>query len=187
MNISNIHILINKYWNCETTLQEEQELQEFFSGENVPADLQQYIPLFSYIKEERTVTTNSNFISNLFNSIENQQEKSSSSKKQYITIRIFAPLLRIAASVLLIFGLGVSIFFVSRQNNKPHFVDTYHDPSAAIKDATFALQKLSDAIRISEMASIQTIQIIDELEIDWYSLDSLNNVIESKDTVKISE
>ncbi len=38
------------------------------------------------------------------------------------------PLLRIAASVLLLVGLGTGLFFITRQNNKPHFTEKFEDP-----------------------------------------------------------
>ncbi|MDD3780655.1 MAG: hypothetical protein PHX26_11475, partial [Proteiniphilum sp.] len=83
------------------------------------------------------------------------------------------PLLRIAASLLLIVGMGISIFFITRQHNKPWFVETYDDPQAAIKDATYALQVLSHALQTTEEASLQTIRVIDDLNINWMALDSL--------------
>ena len=28
--------LLRKYWNCETSLEEEKQLREYFGGENIP-------------------------------------------------------------------------------------------------------------------------------------------------------
>jgi len=103
--------------------------------------------------------------------------------QKYITIRIFAPLLRVAASVLLIVGLGVSIFFITRENNKPGFVETYDDPNAAIKDASSALEVLSYALQKTEEASLQTLRTIDDLDIDWSALDSLSSTASGNDTL----
>lgn len=176
MNNNHIYKLLEKYWNCETSVQEEKELQYFFSNSEIPEDLLQYSSLFTFINKEQTISISKDFEDNLLKAIEQNEKNESQSSKKYITIKIFTPLLRVAASILLIFGLGISIFFVVRQNNKPKFVETYQDPNAAIKHATFALQKLSDAIRLSETASMQTIQVIDELNIDWHLLDSLANI-----------
>lgn len=176
MNNNHIYKLLEKYWNCETSVQEEKELQYFFSISEIPEDLLQYSSLFTFINKEQTISISKDFEDNLLKAIEQNEKNESQSSKKYITIKIFTPLLRVAASILLIFGLGISIFFVVRQNNKPKFVETYQDPNAAIKHATFALQKLSDAIRLSETASMQTIQVIDELNIDWQLLDSLANI-----------
>jgi hypothetical protein len=97
-------------------------------------------------------------------------------KERYVTIRIFRPLLRIAVSVLLVMGVGVSFYFISKQDNRPHFVETFKDPDAAMQQAVFALEKLSHALQKSETASVETIRLIDELDIDWVAIDSLNKI-----------
>lgn len=180
MNNEYIHTLLNKYWNCETSVEEEQELRDFFLGANVPPELTPYIPLFIYLDEEQSVVPSSDFDAKLKAAIQQ-----ASREKRYITIRIFTPALRIAASLLLVIGLGISLYFISKQYNEPYFAETYHDPNAAMKEATYALIKISDALQMSEAASIQTIQYIDELDIDWSSLDSLNN--EPKEAVEIGK
>lgn len=164
-----IEELLARYWECQTTLAEEQELRDFFSGNRVPASLQQVAPLFSYVNDEQSVTLSKDFDERLKAAMEQVKEEN----KKYITIRIFTPLLRIAASLLLIVGLGISIFFITRQNNNPWFVETYDDPHAAIKDATYALEVLSLALQTSQEASLQTIREINDLSINWSTLDSL--------------
>jgi hypothetical protein len=54
MDYSKISGLVNKYWEGETTLEEEILLREFFSThtELLPADLQEAAPLFLYFKDE---------------------------------------------------------------------------------------------------------------------------------------
>ena len=170
--------LLQTYWNCETTVAEEQELRDFFSQDDLPAAWQPYASLFTYIREEQAVTLSDGFDERL----KAAMDKETNVTKKYITIRIFAPLLRVAASVLLIAGLGVSIFFISRENNKPWFVETYDDPNAAIKDATYALEVLSHALQTTEEASMQTIRFIDDLGIDWSALDSLDLYDEGNDS-----
>lgn len=168
-NNGHIDTLLERYWNCETTLSEEQELRDFFSQNNLPAAWQPYAPLFAYTRGEQSVSLSEGFDERL----KKAMEKEKAGNKEYITIRIFAPLLRVAASLLLIVGLGISIFFITRQNNNPWFVETYDDPNAAIKDASYALEKLSHALQTTEEASLETIRVIDDLDIDWSALDSL--------------
>ena len=164
-----IQEILTRYWNCQTTLAEEQELRDFFSGSRVPASMQHYVPLFSYINDEQSVTLSATFDKRL----QAAMDQMSGATKKNITIPIFTPLLRIAASLLLIIGLGISIFFITRQNNNPWFVETYDDPHAAIKDATYALEVLSHALKTTEEASLQTFREIDDLNIDWSALDSI--------------
>lgn len=168
MNSDPIYRLLQKYWNCETSPKEEQQLRDYFLENDLPEELTHLKPLFTYVNEEQSAVPGSNFNARLKASI-----RASSRNRRYITIRVFTPMLRVAVSLLLVVGLTLSIYFVSKQYNKPIFAETYHDPNAAIKDATYALMKISDALQASEEASLQTLHYIDELEIDWISLDSL--------------
>ena len=168
MNRERIHYLLEKYWNCETSVQEEKELQVLFSEGDVPEEFKQFVPLFTYIRDEQSVSLSDGFDERVGSLPENEGEK------HYITIRIFRPLLRIAVSVLLVIGLGISFYFISKQDNRPHFVETFQDPNAAMQQATFALEKLSHALQKIETVSVETIQLIDDLDIDWAAIDSLN-------------
>lgn len=52
MDYKYINQLLERYWRCETTLEEEDILRAFFSQEKIPADLKRYQPLFSYQQKE---------------------------------------------------------------------------------------------------------------------------------------
>ena len=51
MDYKYIEQLLERYWNCQTTLEEERILRSFFSQEDVPAQLLQYKDLFDCEKE----------------------------------------------------------------------------------------------------------------------------------------
>jgi hypothetical protein len=46
--------LLDKYFEGNTSLQEEQDLRNYFSSKTVDKDLSKYAPLFQYFKTERT-------------------------------------------------------------------------------------------------------------------------------------
>lgn len=48
MDYKYIEQLLERYWQCETTLEEEKILRTFFSQENVPVRLMPYKDLFTY-------------------------------------------------------------------------------------------------------------------------------------------
>lgn len=52
MDYKYIEQLMERYWQCETTLQEENILRSFFSQEEVPASLASYKALFSSSEPE---------------------------------------------------------------------------------------------------------------------------------------
>ena len=47
MDYKYIEQLLERYWQCETSLEEESELRSFFSEEEVPAHLLRYKELFN--------------------------------------------------------------------------------------------------------------------------------------------
>lgn len=53
MDYKYIDQLLERYWRCETTLEEEDILRVFFSQDNVPVELSRYKALFRYGESER--------------------------------------------------------------------------------------------------------------------------------------
>lgn len=53
MNYQYIEQLLERYWQCETTVEEEKILRTFFSQKDVPAALLPYKDLFTYEQKER--------------------------------------------------------------------------------------------------------------------------------------
>jgi len=47
MELANVEKLLDRYFEGETTLKEEQALREYFKGENIPAHLAPYTALFN--------------------------------------------------------------------------------------------------------------------------------------------
>lgn len=56
MELANIEKLVDKYLDAETTLQEEQILQEYFTSSNVAPHLEEYSMLFGYFKQSKDET-----------------------------------------------------------------------------------------------------------------------------------
>lgn len=53
MDYKYIEQLLESYWQCETSLEEEQILRTFFSQKEVPVSLLHYRDLFAYQQEEK--------------------------------------------------------------------------------------------------------------------------------------
>ncbi|MCX6281986.1 MAG: hypothetical protein NTU51_08480 [Bacteroidetes bacterium] len=58
MNTKEIEELLEKYYEGETSLAEENSLKEFFSGDDIPGHLLVHKPLFRFLKEEATKSMN---------------------------------------------------------------------------------------------------------------------------------
>lgn len=174
--------LLNKYWNCETNLAEEQELRRLFAEEELPEELQRYAPLFSYIEEEHAPRLSAGFEQRLQESL---RKADTAVVPQHMPRR--TRLMRIAASILLLVGMGVSLYFITRQQNNPQYAESGKADSEVWEQATDALEKLADALRLSEEASRQTLRQINEMEIDWELIDSLNSETTPGETDPYSE
>lgn len=167
MEIEQIDKLLGKYWNCETSLEEEQLLQQFFLENEVPDNYKDVAPLFHYKHNGQKEKLSASFDERLNHKIETRQKK-------YITIKLFAPALKIAGMIAIILALGLSGLVWINSTKKQHFAETYNDPFAAYKEATLALDKLSLALQKGEKVSLETLVQLNELNVDWDFIDSLN-------------
>ena len=61
MNQQNIKILLEKYFEGETNLQEEAQLARYFQQENIAEDLVQYKPLFQFYDQQKNITLSEEF------------------------------------------------------------------------------------------------------------------------------
>jgi len=56
-NLDNIDDLLSKYWNAETSLNEEKILKAYFSGNDVTSEHKEYVPLFSFYDNASQLST----------------------------------------------------------------------------------------------------------------------------------
>ncbi|MDR0295424.1 MAG: hypothetical protein LBH91_04440 [Prevotellaceae bacterium] len=111
-NYKYIEELLDKYWTCETNLEEETILREFFSQEQeLPAHLQQYRHLFIYLQEEQEIKLSADFEAQLLEKITAQPRTPHFvSRTSYRTSFFF----KIAAGLLLLLSIG----FFAQQHQK---------------------------------------------------------------------
>ena len=58
MDSKNMEDLLKKYWACETTLEEEKQLREYFGGNNIPDQWKDTAALFRYFEETKKKSLN---------------------------------------------------------------------------------------------------------------------------------
>ena len=100
MDYKYIEQLLERYWQCETTLQEEAILRSFFSQDDVPAELLQYKTLFTQPKAELGDDFDARILAMV-----GQQSAEPKAKVISFTSRLM-PLFRAAAVVAIILTLG---------------------------------------------------------------------------------
>ena len=139
MDYKYIEQLLERYWHCETSLQEEKILRTFFSQENVPVGLVSYKDLFIYEHSEKdTVKLNDDFDKKILSIINEKPVKAC-----IITIhQRFMPLFKAAAIVAIILTLGNAIQNTFTENttqnvsNTARINKTQEGPSVAKADST---------------------------------------------------
>ena len=102
MDSKYIEQLLKRYWQCETSLEEEAQLRAFFSGSDVPAHLLRYKELFVYGQLQQEVRLDEDFDARVLAEIEAPVVKA---KRLTLAAR-FIPLFKAAAVVAVILSLG---------------------------------------------------------------------------------
>ena len=69
MEQTRIAALLEKYWQAETTVEEEKQLAEYFSQPTIPAEWEPLRHVFAYFVEEAKITTGADFESRLLERI----------------------------------------------------------------------------------------------------------------------
>jgi len=99
--------LLDKYFEGETSCEEERELRRFFTEEEVPEHLQTYRPLFVYLDKEATSMAGKEATSTITPEEKQKEQPSGKSSRLY---RMFYTVSGIAAGLLLLLGVAKIIF-----------------------------------------------------------------------------
>jgi hypothetical protein len=147
--------LLEKYWNCETSIEEEQYLKTYFSGNDIPEELQKYRALFVWEKRKGQETGS-------------KKLKTGFEKR---TVIHFYPVIRFAASVLLVLSAGIGIYTHYQQEKfmDQIFSETYSDPEDALRETENVIEKVSAVLNLAKD--------IEEAKLDSLKTNSTNDII----------
>lgn len=146
MELLKIEKLLQKYFDGETSINEEKELTNYFLSENVAEHLMQYKVMFAYYKKEQNLSYNKTFIKNSNN-----------------TKRIW---LSVAASVALVLGFCTYYSLTEVATSSNNALGTYENPEIAFRETQRALAMLSNNVNVG----IESVQYIDEFETSKYKI-----------------
>lgn len=139
MEFDRMEALLEKYFEGETSIAEENELKEYFSSSNVAPDFEQYRPLFGYFTEAR--------------------EQKFTNNVSLISKKPKALWLSIAASVVVLIGVGAYTYFNSMETEKASKeLGTYDDPEEAFEATQKALAMLSTNVNVG-VGGVQYLQV----------------------------
>jgi len=149
MTSEQIKQLLEKYWAGSTSLEEERALKTFFSGNAIPEELKKYQPLFLWKTGQMQLKVN---------------RKLKTGIKKPVNFQWYS-FLKIAASVLLIFTLGIGLYTHYQQEKQMDkiFSETYSNPEDALKETKNVIGKISSALNLAKNRQAE-LQKIDSLE-----------------------
>lgn len=135
MELKEIEILLDKYFDAETSIAEENQLKMYFSSPDVAPHLEQYRPMFGYFAQtgkqrfEKTIPLKS--------------------EKRYVGW------LSVAASVVIAVGVFT---FINKEPQED--LGTFDDPEVALKETQKALTMLS----VNVNKGVNSINYLEEYE-----------------------
>ena len=107
MDYKYINQLLERYWKCETSLEEEEILRTFFSQDELPAELKPYKSLFTYeLSEAKNETLGEDFDQKMMALIEAEYTKEPNKAKVVSLTERLKPLFKAAAVVAIFLTLG---------------------------------------------------------------------------------
>ncbi|WP_276372979.1 hypothetical protein [Chryseolinea sp. H1M3-3] len=134
--------LLKKYWNCETTLEEEKQLREFFGANHIPDQLKDTAALFRYFEEAKKKSLNDV-------AFEGQVLRKVNPSRGKVAKLIYNTM-RIAAGLAVVIAATWFIRNEIRDTTPQAVVDTYNDPKLAFEETKKALLMISKSFGTAE-------------------------------------
>lgn len=131
MRVEEIEKLLAEYYEGNTTEQQESVLRKYFETQEVPEHLRKEQILFLSFSEKRKMETSTGLEDKLIRMIDEKENEEKRFFRRNKTKRNWKWIGSIAASLLLLFGLGYGIS--SYRNNVEEPQDTFNDPQEAYK------------------------------------------------------
>jgi hypothetical protein len=137
MELKEIKKLLDKFYEGETSLEEEHLLRNFFKNSPVPDDLAADKELFTQMyQEQQNVPENVDLVQKLHRTIDNHVKRENKTRR----LNIFYKVSSVAAGIAIIV---VSYLVIVQNNKKPLANDTYEDPKVAYEQVKRTLLYIS--------------------------------------------
>lgn len=163
MDSKKLEELLQKYWDCETSLEEEQQLREYFRSEKVPEQMKEAASLFHYFEQQKNNSVNEQFDKTLLGQLKKPKARPTGASGRGKVTNLVQTSLRIAAGVAV---LVVAVFFVRQEIRKTDAVameDTYDDPQKALEETKKALMMISKGFGRAEQQA-KKINLLNEAQ-----------------------
>lgn len=143
MDSKRIEELLKKYWECETSLEEEQMLVDYFNSGAVPEQFKEASSLFQYFQHQKKKSlSDSSFDGYAFT-----KSKGENSNRR---VGWVYNSLRIAAGIIVLMTAIWLVRSEIRETIPQEMVDTYDDPQLAFEETKKALLIISKSFGTAE-------------------------------------
>lgn len=150
MDYKHIERLLERYWECRTSPQEEAVLRAFFASDEVPSHLLPDRDLFLYQLVQQEVGIGEGFEERML-----QQINAPAVKARRITL--FSKILPLCRAAAVVFGILFLSNAIQRSFSvgeiREYDTDTFDDPAVAYEEVTNVLMMLSEEINKSAVAT----------------------------------
>jgi len=143
MDFKDKEALLEKYWKCETTLEEEKQLREYFGGNDIPDQWKDTASLFRYFEEAKKKSLNDL-------AFEGQVMRKVDSPKKSKMAKLVYNAMRIAAGLAVVIAATWFVRREVRETIPQEVVDTYDDPKLAFEETKKALLMISKSFGTAE-------------------------------------
>lgn len=155
MDYKYIEQLLDCYFDCQTTLQEEQILRSFFAQEEVPAHLAQYASLFKYEASAKEEMLGEEFDQRIMARIATDGKPQRHIIRK--STRLFAPFFKAAAVVAMALTIGnAADSAIGEHEAEEHAGAVAIDPYIKTSD-------VQQAIRIKDVSKAETKAVNDSI------------------------
>ncbi|MEE9439364.1 MAG: hypothetical protein V3V14_10220 [Saprospiraceae bacterium] len=158
LDYNNIDNLLDKYFNAETSLEEENTLKLYFSSNNIKDKHKTYLPMFQFLKQQSSVSSNTNIAKTIDRHDPSEifdKEQSSipvlNNKAKVINFR------RLISALAAIFVIGFAAYNITKTdtNKEPQYkgkfvmLDSEEETAEALEITKQALAMLSRRMNTS--------------------------------------
>jgi hypothetical protein len=143
MDSDAVKALLDKYWNAETTLEEEQQLRGYLRDNTVPDEWKETALMFRYFDENKKKSLNDIAFDGRVLERVRQPVRGKA-------VRLFYNTMRIAAGLAVVMVATWFIRSEVRKSTPQEMVDTYDDPKLAFEETKKALMMISRSFGTAE-------------------------------------
>jgi len=151
-NEEKIRQLLDKYWNCDTSTEEEKILADYFNDNSDASGFDLYSTYFQWLGNETKVKS---------------EQKHTVPLPHSSVFAWFYPAVKVAAAVLLLLTVGIGFYTHFKQEQEfDRLTETYSDPEDALRKTRDVIEKVSSVLQLVEdNKDNQQIQVIDSLKV----------------------